>query len=197
MSNLFFRKYGNGNETLVILHGLFGLSDNWTGIARQLSDRFTVFVPDMPNHGQSFFSETVDYMEMSLAIQHWLEQQEISNPIVLGHSMGGKVALHMGCEGKVPIAKLIIIDIANRNYALRDHQMLIEQLMKINPESLATRSDINAAIEQHISDIRLQQLFAKNIQRTADNRFAWNLILQPYRIPSSSLARKSVFQCHF
>ena len=89
---LFFRKYGNG-PPLVILHGLYGSSDNWVTIAKHLSDSFTVYLPDQRNHGQSPHSKIHDYDSMSDDLYELVNDLKLKKIFLAGHSMGGKTAI--------------------------------------------------------------------------------------------------------
>ena len=87
---LFFRKYGEANPPLIIVHGLYGASDNWISIARDLADRFEVYVVDQRNHGQSPHSPVHDYPAMREDLREFMESQGIKRAVLIGHSMGGK-----------------------------------------------------------------------------------------------------------
>ncbi len=89
---LFLRKYGSG-PPLVILHGLYGSSDNWVSVAGKLSDTFTVILPDLRNHGQSPHSQTHNYEEMANDIAELIKDCGYDRIFLAGHSMGGKVAI--------------------------------------------------------------------------------------------------------
>ena len=89
---LFYRKYGNG-PPLIILHGLFGSSDNWVTIAKMLSESFTVYLPDQRNHGQSAHSEIHDYFSMRDDLYRTGKNLKLKKFFLAGHSMGGKTAI--------------------------------------------------------------------------------------------------------
>jgi len=90
---LFFRHYGSGSP-VIILHGVFGISDNWVTIGRRLAEKFEVFIPDLRNHGQSSHSPTFNYFALVDDLLEFIEEQEIEDPVLIGHSMGGKVAMN-------------------------------------------------------------------------------------------------------
>jgi len=92
LMKLFFRKYGSG-PPLIILHGLYGSSDNWVTIAKRISDTFTVYLPDLRNHGQSPHNIVHDYDAMSNDIFELVQELKTDKFILAGHSMGGKVAM--------------------------------------------------------------------------------------------------------
>ncbi|MEZ5084311.1 MAG: alpha/beta fold hydrolase [Bacteroidales bacterium] len=86
---LFYRHFGEG-QPVIILHGIFGISDNWVTIGRRLSERFEVFIPDQRNHGQSPHSSTFNYVAMADDLFEFIEDHQIINPVIIGHSMGEK-----------------------------------------------------------------------------------------------------------
>ena len=88
---LFFRKFGNG-PALIILHGLYGSSDNWVTIARDLADTFTVYLPDQRNHGQSPHNDRHDYGSMTGDLLELADDLRLEKFFLAGHSMGGKTA---------------------------------------------------------------------------------------------------------
>ena len=116
---LIFRKSGHG-EPVIILHGLYGASDNWISIARKLEERFTIFIPDLRNHGHSPHTTSHTYQDMVDDLSQFFNDHHISRAIVLGHSMGGKVAMMFAAEYPELVAGLIVADIAPKSYNLSD-----------------------------------------------------------------------------
>ena len=92
-----FRKSGQG-APLIILHGLYGSSDNWISIARKLEERFTIFIPDLRNHGHSPHTTTHTYQDMADDLLQFFNDHQIKRATVLGHSMGGKLAMMFAAE---------------------------------------------------------------------------------------------------
>ena len=115
---LFHRKYGEG-QPLIILHGLFGISDNWVTIGRRLADKFEVYILDQRNHGQSPHSDVFNYYAMVEDLYEFIENHQLFNPIIIGHSMGGKVAMNFALEHPSKVSKLIIVDMSVRKYSAR------------------------------------------------------------------------------
>ena len=108
---LYSQKFGTG-DPLLILHGLFGSSDNWTSIARQLSENHAVFLLDQRNHGKSPHTAEFGYAQMAADVREFLEDHGLKNIILIGHSMGGKVAMKLATEYPMRVKKLIVADIA-------------------------------------------------------------------------------------
>ena len=114
--NLFFRKAGEGRP-LVILHGLFGSSDNWYSLSKVFAEQFSVYTVDQRNHGQSPHSDEFNYKILAQDLEEFLNQQGIVDPIVIGHSMGGKTAMNLAIKSPNSIAKLIVVDIAPKSFS--------------------------------------------------------------------------------
>ena len=107
---------GNQEKVLIILHGLFGSLDNWYSIAKELSMYCQVHILDQRNHGKSFHDESHNYDLMSSDLYNYINYYQIKSPIILGHSMGGKTAMVFAFNYPTSLGKLIILDIAPKNY---------------------------------------------------------------------------------
>ncbi len=175
---LFYRRYGKGRP-LIILHGLFGISDNWVSFARRMAGDFKVFIPDQRNHGQSPHDPTFNYFALCADLQEFIEEHEIENPLILGHSMGGKVAMRFAMENPgVPVA-VIIADISLRAYRRRYHHLeMIDAMMAVDFSQVSTRSDVEQQLKPRIKEKRIRQFAMKNLYRRAhSDEFAWRLNL--------------------
>ncbi|HTF02683.1 MAG TPA: alpha/beta fold hydrolase, partial [Bacteroidia bacterium] len=127
---LFFRKAGTG-KPLIILHGLFGISDNWAALSKLWSQYFTVYTVDLRNHGQSPHNEEWNYKAMSEDIIELIGDEKLHDVTVLGHSMGGKVAMRLAIDYPMALSKMIVADIAPRQYAPNNTEV-IQALNKVN-----------------------------------------------------------------
>ena len=116
---LFYRHFGVG-APIIILHGLFGLSDNWVTHAKRIAEKFSVYLPDLRNHGQSPHSPTFNYAAMADDLYEFIDEHKLKNPVIIGHSMGGKVAMWFALEYPDLLEKLIVVDISPAKYADRD-----------------------------------------------------------------------------
>lgn len=159
--NLFFRKSGSG-QPLIILHGLFGISDNWATLAKQLSDHFTVYAVDLRNHGQSPHSDQWKYWIMSEDVLELIENEKLKDVILLGHSMGGKVGMYLTLDSPQLISKLIVADIAPRKYPI-GNQDVVDALLKVNPEKLASRKEAEEILSKDLKDAGTVQFLLKNL----------------------------------
>src|SRR6056297_2160607 len=113
---LFHRKYGETGTPLIILHGLYGASDNWISIARELAENFEVYIPDQRNHGDSPHDDRHDYECMRDDLKQFMDEQQIDKAILLGHSMGGKTAMYFATAYPDRVESLVVLDIAPVSY---------------------------------------------------------------------------------
>ncbi len=179
---LFYRKYGHGPH-LIILHGLYGSSDNWITIARNLAGHFTVLLPDLRNHGASPHTATHTYDDMVEDLLQFYAETGIENAFLIGHSMGGKVAMRFAAENPDKVNRLMIIDIAPKNYLsgetsfkhIRQHEMILELLQNPDLSSFHSRSALDAFISTRIKEESVRLFLLKNIHRTHAGLFEWKI----------------------
>lgn len=177
LPTLFFRKTGDG-PPVVILHGLFGMSDNWQSFAKQLSQKgFTVFTVDLRNHGQSFHDENFNYTLMAYDLAIMLDKEQIQNPTIIGHSMGGKVAMQYGFDYPNKINKLMIIDIAPRYYSLH-HQEVLVALNAIDLSKINSRKEVENIWNDFKLETGTKQFLLKNLFWKNDKQLAWRFNLE-------------------
>ena len=121
--NLFYREMGEG-QPMIILHGLFGASDNWLSIAKVLSEHFKVYLIDQRNHGQSPHDDEFSYPALAEDLKAFIEQHKIDNAVILGHSMGGKTAMQFALDNQDAFEKLIVVDIGPKAYPVHHRTIL-------------------------------------------------------------------------
>ncbi len=174
---LFYREFGTG-QPVVILHGLFGQSDNWVTVGRRIADQFHVYIPDLRNHGQSPHTPVHSFPAMADDLADFIEEHEIENPVLIGHSMGGKVAMTYALENPDKVKKLAIIDISPRRYPERvTHTQVISQMLSIDLEKMRTRTEVEKILDSQITDKRVQMFILKNLYYKLHGKLAWRLNL--------------------
>jgi esterase len=179
--DLNFKEFGAG-EPLVILHGLFGTLDNWQTIARQLAEDFTVYIVDLPNHGRSPHTKgEFDYSEMSDALAEFLTKNWIHETRLIGHSMGGKLAMQLALNQPDLIKKLAIIDIAPKKYS-GGHGNIFKALFALDLKTLTDRKEAEQFLTEHLPEegAGTIQFLLKNLSRRAENEgggFEWKMNL--------------------
>jgi len=173
---LFFREYGQG-QPLIILHGLFGSSDNWLTQAKLFSPSFKVYTLDLRNHGLSPHSDTFDYQSMVGDLYDFVNERSIVNPIVIGHSMGGKAAMNFALTHAEKVEKLIVVDIAPKAYNL-EHYAIAKGLLAIPIDSLKSRNEADEILSSHVPEADVRQFLLKNLQRKPEGGFSWKINLK-------------------
>jgi pimeloyl-ACP methyl ester carboxylesterase len=172
---LFFREYGSGSP-LIILHGLFGSSDNWLTQAKILSTQYKVYTVDQRNHGQSPHDEGFDYKAMVADLLEFTADHQIVNPIVLGHSMGGKAAMNFALAHPEKVEKLIVVDIAPKSYDL-EHYKILEGLKAIPVKTIASRNEAEDILSDYVKEKDVRLFLLKNLQRKSEGGFSWKINL--------------------
>lgn len=170
---LFYRQFGNG-KPLIILHGLFGLSDNWFSIGKLLAQKYSVIIPDLRNHGQSPHSNIFNYDAMTSDILELLEDLGLESAIIMGHSMGGKVAMQFALQYPERTEKLIVVDISMRQYDERQmHIEIIKAMMAIDFEQVDSRSAVSELLKRSIPDEKVRLFIMKNLYRKTREQLDW------------------------
>lgn len=159
---LFFRKYGQGRP-LIILHGLFGQSDNWNTLAKQFAENdLEVYTVDLRNHGLSPWSTEWNFKVMSEDIIELIEDQKLRDPILLGHSLGGKVAMQLALDHPDLVTKLLVVDISPKEYRGKNDTTL-KGLLSADLSVLRTRKEVEVKLAEHIKSKATLQFIAKNL----------------------------------
>jgi esterase len=171
---LFYREYGEG-QPIIILHGLLGISDNWVGIARKLAkDGFSVLIPDQRNHGQSPHHPVFNFYALTDDISEFIEKKELAKPIILGHSMGGKVAMRYSLENPGSVRRIIIVDTSLRTYVrFNYHLKLIDAMLSVDFSRVSSRKEVELILAEKIRDERLVHFLLKNLYWKEKNLLAW------------------------
>lgn len=201
---LFFRKEGAG-PPLIILHGLYGASDNWITIAKKLAKNYTVYLIDQRNHGRSPFAETHTYNNLKDDLFDFFTQQNIGRATLLGHSMGGKTAMWFAAQYPEKTEKLIVADIAPKNYLLTKndssfylHQNILLAMQEIDFSTIKVRNDVDVFMAEKIDNRRIRQFLLKNIVKDIKTRqYKWRInvpVLYDYLDEIVSGVNKSHFE---
>lgn len=179
---LAFKTLGSGSP-LIILHGLYGNSDNWITIAKSLAENFKVFLIDLRNHGQSPHSNEHNYDVLQQDVVEFFESQNIEKAIVIGHSMGGKTAMLFALRNPGKVESLIIVDIAPKSYKgleslhphVIQHLNIINAYSSINASEYHSRSEVENEFSKYVPDVSLRKFLLKNLGRDKENTFKWNI----------------------
>jgi esterase len=159
---LFFRKSGEGFP-LIILHGLFGMNDNWASLAKKYAAAgFTVYLPDLRNHGQSPHDDRFTIQAMAEDLAEFFDREQLARAHLAGHSLGGKVAMYFACLHPERVSRLVVADIAPRYYPPH-HETVLAGIHAVNLESTASRSEAEKQMEKILPDAGVRQFLLKNL----------------------------------
>lgn len=170
--------YGDKGQDLIVIHGLFGMGDNWNSLGKQFSKYCKVHLIDLRNHGRSPHSADFNYEVMCEDILEYMEDNDISNPIILGHSLGGKVAMKFAFTHPDKIEKLIVADISPRKYNTDFHQNLLRTLYKLPLEDFDKREEINEVLSSIYEDKGIRLFLLKNLYRNENKEFSWRFNIE-------------------
>ena len=145
------RSAGQGDHTVVLLHGLFGSGNNLGQLARGLSDDFCVYSVDLPDHGRSSWLERPSIAKYAERVAQWMDSENLSDVLLVGHSLGGKVAMQMALVRSDLVHKLIVLDIAPKAYERR-HDPIFLALRSVESARLSTRREARALLLRHLDD---------------------------------------------
>jgi len=182
---LFYREYGNKGPVLLILHGLYGASDNWVSIARQLEKDYHIYLIDQRNHGHSPHDKIHDYDSMANDLLEFYNDHQINKAHLIGHSMGGKTAMRFALLNPQHINKLVVLDIAPKSYSsysnygqvTNNHAMIINSMLNVNFDDVRSRKDVDKQLAKQLDNKQLRQFLLKNIDRTKEGNYHWRLNL--------------------
>lgn len=177
------RIIGKG-KPIIILHGLFGMLDNWLTIARRLEAAgYMSILIDQRDHGKSDHTHDFNYALLSQDLFDFMEANWIHQSIILGHSMGGKTAMQFAAEHESMVEKLIVVDMGLKKYS-GGHSSVFEALFSVNLDSIQSRDDAEMQLALKIREPEVVQFLMKNLSRTKEGAYAWkmnlNLLFEKY-----------------
>ncbi|HYE01160.1 MAG TPA: alpha/beta fold hydrolase [Alphaproteobacteria bacterium] len=147
---------------LIILHGLLGSARNWAGVAQRLAERHAVHALDLRNHGASPWAETMAYNEMAADVLAYAAARGLGPAAVIGHSMGGKVAMQAALARPEVVERLVVVDIAPVEYP-PINQPFIDALRSVDPAGAAQRREVDARLAPLVPDLGIRQFLMQNL----------------------------------
>ncbi|MEJ6473735.1 alpha/beta fold hydrolase [Pseudoalteromonas piscicida] len=164
------------NPAVVVIHGLFGSLENLNGVAKALAAQFNVINVDLRNHGRSFHDTEMSYPAMAQDIKNLIDQLQLEKVNLVGHSMGGKVAMQFAQLFTKQVNKLVVLDIAPVDYHSR-HDAIIAALNEVQNSSIASRGDADKIMSHYIETQGVRQFLLKSLAKNETGQFAWRFNL--------------------
>lgn len=172
---LHYRVVGDG-PPLLILHGLFGSSDNWQTHARKYAEHFTVYLIDQRNHGHSPHDAHIDYEVMAHDLFELIADLGLRDVRLIGHSMGGKTIMRFAQQYSFLVERMVVADMGIRAYPPH-HDEVFKGLFAVDVEHCATRKDAEMRLLNHVGDAGTLQFLLKNLYWQEPGKLAWRFNL--------------------
>ena len=177
---------------MVVLHGMLGSSRNWQSAGRDLADTFHVRAPDLRNHGASLHAETMTYAEMMADVVAWMDAQGIAKAALLGHSMGGKIAMRLACRHPERVERLIVADIAPKDYFWVAHRVNFAAMNELDLASVHSRAEAELRLEARVTSWAMRKFIVTNLEQGEDGRWRWTINLPVITAALSALEKNSL-----
>jgi pimeloyl-ACP methyl ester carboxylesterase len=172
--DLHYKKFGQPTaKPLLILHGLFGMLDNWQTLALQFAQQYCVYIIDQRNHGKSPHAASHTYPDMANDLLTFVDEHGIEKFYLIGHSMGGKTAMQFAVENEYRVDKLVIVDIAPKDYPMGEHDAIFDAFFDLPVHDIESRQDAENHLAQRITDVGVRQFLLKNLYRTNAGYYEW------------------------
>jgi pimeloyl-ACP methyl ester carboxylesterase len=162
-------------QPLVLLHGLFGSADNWGTVAKHFAQHYQVISIDLRNHGRSPHSDSQTYAEMADDLLETFDALGMDRVHLLGHSLGGKVAMQFATQYPAKVSKLIVVDMAMRAYPDR-YTQLMNHMLAVDLSQMASRNEVDNALKDAIPNLRVRQFLLTNLVKS-EAQLQWRINL--------------------
>jgi len=173
---LYHRVFGDGETPLIILHGLFGSSDNWQTLAKRFAEKGRIILVDQRNHGRSFHNKEMDYDLMADDLVHLMDDMGLEKADVLGHSMGGKTVMRFAMKYPERCNQLLVADMGPGPNRSR-HEEIFAGLHAVDLDELTSRSQVDDVLKTYITDVGVRMFLMKNLYWIEKGRLAWRMNL--------------------
>jgi len=164
-------------EPLLILHGFFGMGDNWKSLANKFANYFEVHLIDQRNHGRSFHSDDFSYELMVEDLENYINHFQLKKVNLLGHSMGGKTVMLFATTFPNIINKLIVADISPKYYPPH-HQFILEALNAVDFNAIRKRNEVAKIFSNYIEEEGIKQFLLKNVYWKEKEQLAYRFNLE-------------------
>ena len=176
MNKILHSKILGEGKPLIILHGLFGMLDNWQALAKEFACFFETHIVDLRNHGRSFHANQHNYELMTEDLLSYLNTYNLDEVSLIGHSMGGKAAMNFACMYPDRVEKLVVVDISPKYYPPH-HQEILSGLKAVDRSNLTSRKAADQILSQYFSESAMRQFLLKNLywRSSTELTFKFNL----------------------
>lgn len=172
--NLFHTDLGGaGNPPLILLHGLLGSSRNWLTTGRDLASHWHVLALDARNHGKSPHDPEMNYDVLAGDVAGWMQAQGLASAALMGHSMGGKTAMRLACRQPALVKRLIVVDIAPKDYSWAAHRAEFAAMNELDLASLASRAEAELRFEGRVPNLGMRKFLTTNLERDDAGNWRW------------------------
>jgi pimeloyl-ACP methyl ester carboxylesterase len=168
---------GSGHPPLVILHGVLGSSRNWQTAGRDLASRYHVLALDLRNHGESPHAGGMTFGSMADDVLAWMDARGLRRVTLLGHSMGGKVAMLLACRSPGRVARLVVVDIVPKDYAWAGQRAAFAAMNALDLGKVHSRADAEKAFLPWVPELGLRRFLATNLVRADGGGWRWQVNL--------------------
>ena len=171
-----YKILGKG-QPLIVLHGLFGMLDNWQTLGKRWAVDYQVILVDLRNHGHSPHDPELNYQVMMDDLEELTDDLFLDEINIIGHSMGGKLAMKFAQTYPELMSKLIVADIGPKKYPIHHHQIL-EGLLSVELDKMKSRQDVKEQLSHYINQDHIIQFFLKNLYWKEKGVLAWRFNLE-------------------
>ncbi len=195
---LFHRDLGGaGKPPLIVLHGLLGSSRNWQSTGTDLAARYHVFALDLRNHGRSPHADEMTFAAMADDVLAWMDAQGIAKLTLMGHSLGGKVAMLIACRHPERVERLVVVDVAPKDYEIVGHANDFAALNELDLRTLQSRGEAEMRFEARVPSLGMRKFLATNLERDADtDTWRWIVNLPVLSVTLPEMAKTSLVANH-
>jgi len=164
-------------QPLLILHGFFGMGDNWKSLANKFVKNYEVHLIDQRNHGRSFHTYDFSHELMVEDLQFYITHHQLKQVNLIGHSMGGKTVMLFAVTFPEMVNKIVVVDIAPRYYSTH-HQFILEALNAVDFTLQKTRREVEKVVSNYIDEIGIRQFLLKNVYWKNKGELAYRFNLE-------------------
>lgn len=194
-----YKKYSDKGEPLLVLHGLFGSLTNWGAHCKKFAETFAVYGVDLRNHGESPHADELNYQVMAEDVRELMQQLNIEHCFIIGHSMGGKVAMQLALTYPELIRKMIVVDIAPVAYTSKadGHAKILQGMSALQLDQLRNRTDAETQLKEFVADEATRKFILTNLTRSDEAGFSWRLNLDSIQKNYEKMREKLVGETPF